>query len=1177
MITTDGNNAVASVAWRTNEVIAIYPITPSSTMAEQAAAWSSDERKNIWGDTPRVVEMQSEAGAIATVHGALQTGALSTTFTSSQGLLLMIPTLYKLAGQLTPFVLHVAARTVATHALSIFCDHSDVMAVRQTGCAMLCASNVQEAQDFALISQMASLNSRLPFIHFFDGFRTSHEINKIEPLSDAQLHVLLPHAAIDAHRERALTPERPVIRGTASNPDTFFQAREATNPWYNAAFGHVEQAMNDFARETGRQYQPFEYYGHPDATRVIVMMGSGVGTCEEVIDTLLTRGEKVGVVKVRLYRPFSAQHLLAAIPPSAQSIAVLDRTKEPGAQAEPLYLDVMTALAEAFSRGERPLMPKVIGGRYGLSSKEFTPQCVEATYKELALTNPRARFTVGIYDDITHLSLPLSDQPMPTQASLEALFYGLGSDGTVSAAKNSIKIVGNSTPLFVQGYFVYDSKKAGSLTVSHMRVGPHPIHSAYLIEQADFVACHQWQFIDKYSMAERLKPGGIFLVNTPYSADDLWHRLPQEVQAGLNQRQARMFCINAAKIARECQLGARINTVMQMAFFHLTQILPGGDARDKLRAAIASSYGSKGQELVERNWRALDATLAALETVALEPVNPDSPCRPPVVSDAAPDFVKTVTAAMLAGLGDSLPVSALPPDGTWPVGTTQWEKRNIAEEIPLWKPDLCTQCNHCVAACPHSAIRAKVVPADAMAGAPESLQSLDVKARDMRGQKYVLQVAPEDCTGCNLCVEVCPAKDRQNPEIKAINMESRLDHVAAEKTHYDFFLKLPEIDRSKLERIDIRTSQLITPLFEYSGACSGCGETPYIKLLTQLYGDRLLVANATGCSSIYGGNLPTTPWTTDANGRGPAWANSLFEDNAEFGLGFRLSVDQHRQRVLRLLDQLKPQLPADLVADLLEASAATEARREQIARLRQLLSAIDSADARQLAAEADHLVEKSIWLIGGDGWAYDIGYGGLDHVMSLSENVNVLVLDTQCYSNTGGQQSKATPLGAVTKFGENGKRKARKDLGINVMMYGHVYVAQISLGAQLNQTVKAIQEAEAWPGPSLIIAYSPCEEHGYDLAFSHDQMRQLTATGFWPLYRFDPRRTAEGKPALVTDSRPPSASLSETLLNEQRFRRLNNQQPEAAALLYEEAEADLRRRYDFLSLLAGKAEKNAQE
>ena len=1177
MITTDGNSAVVSVAWRANDVIAIYPITPSSSMAEQAAAWSSDERKNVWGDTPRVIEMQSEGGAIATVHGALQTGALATSFTSSQGLLLMIPTLYKLAGQLTPFVLHVAARTVATHALSIFCDHSDVMAVRQTGCALLCANTVQEAQDFALIAQIATLNSRVPFIHFFDGFRTSHEINKVEPLSDDILLKLLPQDAIAAHRERALTPERPVIRGTASNPDTFFQAREATNPWYNSTYSHVEQAMDAFAEATGRRYQPFEYYGHPQATRVIVLMGSGVGTCEEVVDAQLTRGEKVGVLKVRLYRPFSAQHLLAALPHTAQSIAVLDRTKEPGALAEPLYLDVMTALAEAFSRGERATLPRTIGGRYGLSSKEFTPQCVQAIFNELALANPRPRFTVGIYDDVTHLSLPLPEQHFPSSTGLEALFYGLGSDGTVSATKNAIKIVGSSTPMFVQGYFVYDSKKAGSLTVSHMRVGPHPINSAYLIDQADFVACHQWQFIDKYTMVERLKPGGIFLINTPYSADDLWHRLPQEVQAGLNQRQAKVYCINAAKIARECQLGARINTVMQMAFFHLSQILPGDVAVEKLRSAIEKSYGSKGEELVARNWKALEATLAALEAVALETVNSDSPQRPPVVSDAAPDFVKTVTATMLAGLGDTLPVSALPPDGTWPTGTTQWEKRNIAEAIPLWKPELCTQCNHCVAACPHSAIRAKVVPAEAMSNAPDSLQSLDVKARDMRGQKYVLQVAPEDCTGCNLCVEVCPAKDRQNPEIKAINMESRLDNLSVEKTHFDFFLQLPEIDKSKLERIDIRTSQLITPLFEYSGACSGCGETPYIKLLTQLYGDRLLVANATGCSSIYGGNLPTTPWTTDANGRGPAWANSLFEDNAEFGLGFRLSVDQHRQRALRQLLQLAPQLPSDLVSALQEENIAPDLRRQQIAQLREQLASLNEPVARELSHDADHLVDKSIWLIGGDGWAYDIGYGGLDHVMSLTENVNVLVLDTQCYSNTGGQQSKATPLGAVTKFGEKGKRKARKDLGINVMMYGHVYVAQISLGAQLNQTVKAIQEAEAWPGPSLIIAYSPCEEHGYDLAFSHDQMRQLTATGFWPLYRFDPRRVEEGKPALVTDSRPPSSSLSETLLKEQRFRRLNTQMPEETARLYEEAEQDLRRRFDFLTMMAGKAEKNAQE
>ncbi|WP_421412511.1 pyruvate:ferredoxin (flavodoxin) oxidoreductase [Serratia plymuthica] len=1177
MITTDGNNAVASVAYRTSEVIAIYPITPSSTMAEQADAWSGDGRPNIWGDVPRVMEMQSEGGAIATVHGALQTGALSTSFTSSQGLLLMIPTLYKLAGELTPFVLHVAARTVATHALSIFGDHSDVMAIRQTGCAMLCASSVQEAQDFALISQTASLNSRLPFIHFFDGFRTSHEINKIVPLSDDTLRQMLPQEAIDAHRSRALSPDHPVVRGTSANPDTYFQSREATNPWYDSACQHVIDAMDKFAQVTGRAYQPFEYYGHPQAERVVILMGSAIGTCEEAIDALLTRGEKVGVLKVRLFRPFSARHLLNVLPESARKIAVLDRTKEPGALAEPLYLDVMTALAEAFSRGERADMPMVIGGRYGLSSKEFGPDCALAVFNELQLARPRPRFTVGIFDDVTGLSLPLSEETLPPRASLEALFYGLGSDGSVSATKNNIKIIGNSTPMYAQGYFVYDSKKAGGLTVSHLRVSEQPINSAYLVSRADFVGCHQLQFIDTYQMAERLKPGGIFLLNTPYGADEAWSRLPQEVQAVLQQRQARFYIINAAKLARECQLGARINTVMQMAFFQLTQILPGDVALQQLRDAIARSYSSKGQEIVERNWQALDATLDALIEIPLQPVNAGSPLRPPVVSDAAPDFVKTVTAAMLAGLGDALPVSAFPPDGTWPVGTTQWEKRNIAETIPLWQPDLCTQCNHCVAACPHSAIRAKVVQPQAMEHAPASLQSLDVKARDMRGQKYVLQVAPEDCTGCNLCVEVCPAKDRQNPDIKAINMASRLDNLEVEKQHYDFFLQLPEIDPAQIERIDIRTSQLISPLFEYSGACSGCGETPYIKLLTQLYGDRLLIANATGCSSIYGGNLPTTPYTTNAEGRGPAWANSLFEDNAEFGLGFRLTVDQHRSRVLRLLNTLAPQLPEPLVNALQMIDVAPEPRRRQIAELRGLLTQIEGNDARQLATDADYLVDKSIWLIGGDGWAYDIGFGGLDHVLSLTENVNVLVLDTQCYSNTGGQQSKATPLGAVTKFGEHGKRKARKDLGVSMMMYGHVYVAQISLGAQLNQTVKAIQEAEAYPGPSLIIAYSPCEEHGYDLALSHDQMKQLTATGFWPLYRFDPRRADQGKPALALDSRPPNSDLTETLLKEQRFRRLNSQQPEVASALYQAAEKELKEKYDFLSMLAGKTEQSSAE
>lgn len=1171
MITIDGNGAVASVAFRASEVIAIYPITPSSTMAEQADDWSGNGVKNVWGDVPRVVEMQSEAGAIGTVHGALQTGALSTSFTSSQGLLLMIPTLYKLAGQLTPFVLHVAARTVATHALSIFGDHSDVMAVRQTGCAMLCAGSVQEAQDFALISHIATLKSRVPFIHFFDGFRTSHEINKIVPLSNETMLSLLPQDAIDAHRARALNPEHPVIRGTSANPDTYFQSREATNPWYNAVYEHVQQTMNDFAAATGRQYHPLDYYGHPQAERVIVLMGSAIGTCEEVVDDLLTRGEKVGVLKVRLYRPFNASAMLEALPQSVRQVAVLDRTKEPGALAEPLYLDVMTALAEAFSRGERETLPRVIGGRYGLSSKEFGPDCVLAVFEELRQAKPKPRFTVGIYDDVTNLSLPLPENTLPSHAKLEALFYGLGSDGSVSATKNNIKIIGNATPWYAQGYFVYDSKKAGGLTVSHLRVSEKPINSAYLVDKADFVGCHQLQFIDKYRMAEQLKPGGIFLLNTPYSAEDVWDRLPQEVQAELNKKQARLFIINAQKIARECQLGARINTVMQMAFFHLTGILPGDSALQQLQGAIAKSYSSKGQELVERNWQALALARESLFAVPLQPVNSQSACRPPVVADAAPDFVKTVTAAMLAGLGDALPVSALPPDGTWPLGTTRWEKRNIAEEIPIWKPELCTQCNHCVAACPHSAIRAKVVSPEALEAAPDALQSLDVKSRDMRGQKYVLQVAPEDCTGCNLCVEVCPAKDRQDPDIKAINMMSRLEHVEEEKVNYDFFLQLPEIDRNQLERIDIRTSQLISPLFEYSGACSGCGETPYIKLLTQLYGDRLLIANATGCSSIYGGNLPSTPYTTDANGRGPAWANSLFEDNAEFGLGFRLTVDQHRARVMRLLDQFADKIPAELHAEL-HSDATPEVRREQVARLRQHLANETSADARQLLTDADALVEKSIWLIGGDGWAYDIGFGGLDHVLSLTENVNILVLDTQCYSNTGGQASKATPLGAVTKFGEHGKRKARKDLGVSMMMYGHVYVAQISLGAQLNQTVKAIQEAETYPGPSLIIAYSPCEEHGYDLALSHDQMRQLTATGFWPLYRFDPRRADEGKLPLALDSRPPSDALAETLLNEQRFRRLNAQQPDVAEQLWKDAAADLQKRYDFLAQMAGKAD-----
>lgn len=1168
MITTDANQAVARVAYQLNEVIAIYPITPSSTMAEYADHWAAGGELNLWGDVPRMMEMQSEGGAIATVHGALQTGALSTTFTSSQGLLLMIPSLYKIAGQLMPFVLHVAARTVATHALSIFGDHSDVMAVRQTGCALLCSNSVQQAQDFAAIAQIATLRSRIPFIHFFDGFRTSHEMNKIIAVSREELNELIPADAVRAHRDWALSPEHPVVRGTSANPDTYFQAREATNPWYDATYQHVTQAMAKFAQVTGRHYQPFTYYGHPQAERLIVLMGSSAGPAEEVADKLIAQGETVGVLEVHLYRPFSAVNFLAAIPETVRNIAVIDRTKEPGAQAEPLYLDVMTAFAEAFQNGERAVLPRVTGGRYGLSSKEFDPDCVMAIFRELTLTSPKRRFTVGIMDDVTGLSLAPVAANLPVSHRLSALFYGLGSDGTVSAAKNTISILGNNTADYVQGFFVYDSKKAGGLTVSHLRISEQPIRATYLISRADFIACHQWQFLDKYAIAEKLAPGGIFLLNSPYPADKVWHHIPQDVQALLIEKQAQLYVINAYQIARECRLGARINTVMQTAFFHLTALLPLTEIEAYLQQAVIRSYSSKGDEVVQNNLAAIVRTPDVLTRVALQPVDPDSLPRPPVVPDNAPDFVKTVTAMMLAGLGDALPVSAFPPDGTWPVGTTRWEKRNIAEMIPIWKPSLCTQCNYCVAACPHAAIRAKVAAPAAFGDAPETLQRLPVKARDMKGLDYVLQVAPEDCTGCNLCYEVCPAKDRENPAIRAINMQPRLAHLTEEKANFDFFLQLPDTSASQIERIDIRTSQLITPLFEYSGACAGCGETPYIKLLTQLYGEQLLIANATGCSSIYGGNLPTTPYTTNKDGRGPAWANSLFEDNAEFGLGFRLTMDQHKKRVTRLLMSFASQLPEELQQRLTDDALSADDKRVAITGLRALLADNPDPRARELAEDAHYLLPKSVWLIGGDGWAYDIGFGGLDHVLSSGENVNVLVLDTQCYSNTGGQQSKATPMGAVTKFGEEGKGKSRKDLGLSMMMYGNVFVAQIAIGAQMNQTVKAIQEAESYPGPSLVIAYSPCEEHGYDLAFSYDQMKSLTASGFWPLYRFDPRREGTGKAPLILDSRAPSVALSDVINQEQRFNRLNNSSPARAAMLVDQATQRIAKQYALLELLA---------
>ena len=1169
MIISDANSAVSSVAYRANEVIAIYPITPSSSMAEQASTWAEFDKPNVFGDIPRVVEMQSEAGAISTVHGALMTGALATSFTSSQGLLLMIPSLYKIAGELTPFVLHVAARTVATHALSIFGDHSDVMSVRQTGFAMLCSSSVQEAQDLALISQIASFNSRIPFVHFFDGFRTSHEVNKIHPLSDEDIHNLLPHEAIKAYRSRALTPDKPVIRGTSANPDTYFQCREAINSYYDNAYQHVVDAMTAFEKQTGRKYQPFEYYGASDAERIIVIMGSGACTSKEVVDYLLKENQKVGVVIVRLFRPFSAQHLLSVIPDSVKKIAVLDRTKEPGAQAEPLCLDIMTAFAESLSRGERISMPQIVGGRYGLSSKEFDPRSVLGIFNELGLEKPRPRFTVGIYDDITGLSLPLPDKSIPQKSALEALFYGLGSDGTVSATKNNIKIIGDSSPFYVQGYFVYDSKKAGGLTTSHLRVSLDPIDSPYLITSAHFIGCHQDQFIDKYQIVDKLKDDGIFLLNTPYSKDEIWHRLPKEVQVQLIQKRAHFYIINAAKIARECNLGARINTVMQAAFFHLSDIFKNDFSITQLKEVIAKSYSSKGQELVENNWKALDLAITSLEQIPLSCVDQSSPSMPPIVPNNAPDFVKTVTATMLAGLGDSLPVSAFPPDGTWPTGTTKWEKRNIAEEIPIWKSELCTQCNHCAVACPHAAIRAKVVEPDAMLNAPDTLESLEVKARDMKGQRYVLQVAPEDCTGCNLCVEVCPSRDRNNFDIKAINMQPRIDNLDTQRVNYEFFSQLPDRDIKSLERIDIRTSQLITPLFEYSGACAGCGETPYIKLLTQLYGDHLAIANATGCSSIYGGNLPSTPYTTDRSGRGPAWANSLFEDNAEFALGYRITYNQHRKRALRLLDHLAGEISPEIAITLQSSDATIAEKRTQVDLLREQLKHIDSVEAKELLEDANYLIDKSVWAIGGDGWAYDIGFGGLDHVMSLTDNVNILVLDTQCYSNTGGQQSKATPMGAVSKFADLGKHKARKDLGVSIMMYGHVYVAQVALGSQLNQTLKALQEAEAYDGPSLVIAYSPCEEHGYDLAKSHEQMKDLVKSGFWPLYRYDPRRAAEGKPGLVLDSKSPnSEALSSILLKEQRFRRLETLEPTVAKILHARSTKMVTSKYRFLQMLS---------
>ena len=1161
----DGNEAAASVAYRASEVIAIYPITPSSAMGEFADEWASKDLRNVWGQVPQVVEMQSEGGAAGAVHGALQAGALATTFTASQGLLLMIPNMYKIAGELTPFVMHVAARTIATHALSIFGDHSDVMACRQTGFAMLCSNSVQEAHDFALIAHAATLRTRIPFLHFFDGFRTSHELARIETLSDEDLRAMLDEDRIAAIRQRALSPEHPAVRGTAQNPDAFFQAREACNPWYEACPGQVEQAMEELEARTGRAYRLYEYVGHPQAERVIVMMGSGAETAGELVQWLVARGEKVGLLKIRLYRPFAIDRFVSALPETVQRIAVLDRTKEPGAPADPLYLDVVAALGEARALGRMAAEPVVVAGRYGLSSKEFTPAHVKSVFDELAAERPRRRFTIGIVDDVSHLSLPIpEDLQVEGQDVLGAVFYGLGADGTVSANKSSIKLIGEDTDNFVQGYFVYDSKKSGAVTVSHLRFGPRPIHAPYLVTQARFVACHQWSFVERYDVTELAAPGAVFLLNAPFPPAEVWDRLPREFQQAVLDKDLQLWSIDATRAARETGMGGRINTIMQTCFFAISGVLPRDEAIAGIKKNIEKTYGKRGDEVIRRNFVAVDGTIERLERVPVPGRVTATWSRPPIVSDQAPDFVQRVTSMMLAGKGDLLPVSAFPVDGTWPVGTTQWEKRNIAVEIPIWDAAVCIQCNKCAMVCPHAAIRAKMYPAEQREGAPLQFKSAPLKDKERPGFLYTIQVAPEDCTGCGVCVQVCPAKDKSNPRHKAIDMLPQGEHREAERESYGFFLDIPEADRTTM-RLDIKGAQFLQPLFEYSGACAGCGETPYIKLMTQLYGDRVLIANATGCSSIYGGNLPTTPYTTNRDGRGPAWANSLFEDNAEFGLGMRLAVDQHMVQAQDLVRGLAGVLGGELVDALLAPIDGSERaladRRAQVVALRQQLRGQDGFDARRLDLMADYLAPKTVWIVGGDGWAYDIGFGGLDHVLASGRNVNILVLDTEVYSNTGGQASKATPLGAAAKFAVAGKSVPKKDLALIAMSYGNVFVARVAFGAKDTQTVKAFQEAESFQGPSIILAYSPCIAHGYDLAFNGEHQKAAVDSGAWPLFRFDPRRVSDGKSPLELDSGSPKLELARFLHNETRFRMVEQRDAVRYHQLVDQAQREVKARY----------------
>lgn len=1168
----DGNEAAAQVAFRLNEVIAIYPITPSSPMGEFSDEWASADRPNLWGTVPQVFEMQSEAGAAGAIHGALQAGSLTTTFTASQGLLLMIPNMYKIAGELTPAVFHVAARSLAAQALSIFGDHSDVMAARSTGFALLASSSVQEAADFALIAQAATLKARVPFIHFFDGFRTSHEISKVELIPDDVMRAMIDDELVNAHRARGLSPDHPVLRGTAQNPDVYFQARETVNPYYIACGDIVQEAMDQFAELTGRQYRLFEYHGAPDAERVVVLMGSGCETVHETVDYLNDSGEKVGVVKVRLYRPFDSARFVAALPETVRHIAVLDRTKEPGSSGEPLYLDAINALYEAW---EGDSLPRVIGGRYGLSSKEFTPAMVKAVFDNLVADKPKKHFTVGIIDDVTHTSLEYDpDFTIADEKLRQAIFYGLGSDGTVGANKNSIKIIGENTPNYAQGYFVYDSKKAGSMTVSHLRFGPKPIRAPYLVEKAGFLACHQPTFLERFDLIKDLAPGGVFLLNSVYGPDEVWDQLPRVTQQGILDKGIKFYVINAYRVAQESGMGRRINTVMQVCYFAISGVLPRDEAIEAIKDSIRKTYGKKGEEIVNMNLDAVDQTLENLHQVTIpSKVTSSKPLLSPV-PETAPDFVRGVLGEMIAARGDLIPVSALPVDGTYPTGTTQYEKRNLAEEIPVWDEDICIQCGKCAMVCPHAVIRIKAYEPELLAGAPDTFKAVPARDKEWDGLQYTIQVAPEDCTGCALCVDVCPVKNKSMVSRKAINMEPQQPIREAEIENWDFFKSLPELDRRNIKTSSIRQQQVQQPLFEFSGACAGCGETPYVKLVSQLFGDRAVIANATGCSSIYGGNLPTTPWAYNDEGRGPAWSNSLFEDNAEFGLGMRVALDKQQDEAIELLTAISGELDGQLVTGILEADQSDEAgiyeQRERVAALKSALAGLEAPAAKRLLTLADTLVKKNVWIIGGDGWAYDIGFGGLDHVLASGHNINVLVLDTEVYSNTGGQASKATPRAAVAKFAARGKPSAKKDLGMIAMTYGSVYVARVAMGARDEQTLRALLEAEAYDGPSLVIAYSHCIAHGINMTTAMQNQKAAVDAGQWLLYRYHPDRAEQGENPLTLDSRPPKLPLKEYLRMENRFRMLEMTNPTAAKELFAEAQQDVHDRWATYQYLAAR-------